>query len=221
MLGMFSNNAVLTSMAASLTAAKNTLDAAQNAYAGSVISLIAVRVGVKYNDYVSDIAVRALLRQAEGTDQVKGGKIATFLFPEGVTPVIRPVGQTQVDQMVALEGLLDAVAPSWAPAADEKVKLVARRVAYDAALKQRETAMVASAALRAKRDMAKEDFLDVYAAVAAKVKAEFPRDRAKQDLFFDKVTEAIVADETDTSDEAATGTPEGPPAPPAPPAVPS
>ena len=210
MLGMFSDNAVLTSIAATLTAATNGLDAAQTAYAGSVLSLIAVRVGVKYNDYVSDLAVRALQRQAEVTDGKKAGKVASFLFPEGVTPVIRPVGKSQITQMVALEGLLDAVAPIWPPAADEKAKIVARRTAYDAAITQRETAMVASAALRAKRDMAKEDFLDVYAAAAAKVKAEFPRDREKQDLFFDKVTDAVVADEEDATDDASTGTPAQP-----------
>jgi hypothetical protein len=36
--------------------------------------------------------------------------------------------------------------------------------------------------------LAKEDFLDVYAEIAARVKAEFPRDRKMQDLFFDDVT---------------------------------
>lgn len=37
---------------------------------------------------------------------------------------------------------------------------------------------------RARRDAAKAQFLDVYAQVAAGVKAEFPRNRQMQELFF-------------------------------------
>ena len=52
----------------------------------------------------------------------------------------------------------------------------------------------------------------MYASTAAKVKAELPRDREKQDLFFDKVTDAVVADdEEDASDDAAPTTPPGAP----------
>lgn len=211
MLGKFTNKPVLLSLAASMTAATDPLEAAQGAYATSVLALILPRVGVRFNDYSSDNVVRALLRQAEMFDNKKGGPTSSFLFSEGITPIIRPVGQTQVDAMEKLEGKLDALA-SWPEAAAEKAKLTTAREAYATALKDRNTAMLASAGSRAKRDMAKEDFLDVYATVAAKVKAEFPRDRAMQDLFFDKVTSAVVADEDDDENDAT------PPAPPAPPA---
>ena len=45
--------------------------------------------------------------------------------------------------------------------------------------------MEKTADLRAKRDAVREYFLDVYAATAFRVKAEFPRNRASQELFFD------------------------------------
>lgn len=212
MLGKFTNKPALLALSASMTAATDPLEAAQGAYAGSVLALILPRVGVRYNDHVSDNVVRALQRNTESFDGKKGGPTASFLFPEGITPIIRPVGQTQVDAMLKLEGKLDALA-NWSEAVSEKAKLTAARVAYAAALKDRDTAMLNASGLRAKRDIAKEDFLDVYATVAAKVKAEFPRDRAMQDLFFDKVTDAVTADEDDDGADDAT-----PPAPPPPPA---
>ena len=210
MLGKFTNKPALLSLAASIAAATDSLEAAQGAYAGSVLALVIPRVGVRYNDYVSDNVVRALQRQAEMFDGKRGGATGSFLFPDGVTPIVRPVGKTQVDAMQLIEGRLDALA-SWPDAAAEKAKLSAARASYAAALSDRDAAMLATAALRAKRDAAKEDFLDVYASVAAKVKSEFPRDRPMQDLFFDKVTDAVVADDEEPADDPT------PPAPPAPP----
>ena len=47
----------------------------------------------------------------------------------------------------------------------------------------------------------------MYAATASRVKAEFPRNHASQELCFDKVSDAVVAEETvddpDAADEAA------------------
>jgi len=211
MLGKFSANPVLGSIAATLTTATNGLTSSQKAYADGVIALIPLRVGVKFVDYRSDKAVRALQRQAEVADDKKAGKIGTALFPDGVTPIIRPVGDTQVTEMRALEGRMDAATSLWPAAPAEKAKITAERAAYETALNERKTGMHTSADLRAKRDAAKEDFLDVYASTAARVKAEFPRDRAMQDLFFDRVTDAVVADDEDATDEAAPGNPDVPP----------
>lgn len=152
-------------------------------------------------------------RQAEGADDKKGGKIAMTIFPDGVTPIIRPVGDTQVAAMRAVEGRLEAAVAIWPAALAEKAKLTTERIAYETALAERKTAMQTTADLRAKRDAAKEDFLDVFATTAGRVKAEFPRDRPMQDLFFDKVTEAMVANEDDTTEEDAPGTPEAPASP--------
>ncbi len=202
MLGNFPQNPVLGSLAATLGTATGNLDTAQKAYAAAVLALIPKRVAVKYADHVSDKVVRGVQRQAEIADDKKGGKIGTAIFPGGVTPIIRPVGNTQVIEMRALEGRLEAAGALWPSAMTEKGKIMAERIAYETALTERRTAMETSADLRAKRDAAKEDFLDVYAATAARVKAEFPRDRPMQDLFFDRVTDAVVADEDDDDDEA-------------------
>jgi hypothetical protein len=200
MLGQFPANPALAALATTIGAATSALTAAQHAYAEGVVALIAPRVLVRYADHSSDLAVRAVQRAAETADGMKGGKIAAAVFPGGVTPIVRPVGATQVAEMRALEGRLEAAVTLWPGAGAEKAKLTDERTKYEAALAARKTALEKVADLRAKRDAAKEDFLDVYAATAARVKAEFPRNRAMQDLFFDKVTDAVVADDAEEPD---------------------
>jgi len=65
------------------------------------------------------------------------------------------------------------------------LQIVALRERYEAALTARTEGVGKAADARAARDAVKEDFLDVFAVVAARIKAEFPRDRAMQNLFFD------------------------------------
>lgn len=191
------DNPTLAALALTLADATAELAAAQTAYAAAVIDLIKHRVRVRFTDHSADAAVRATQRAAEAADAGKGGKIAGVVFPGGVTPVVRPVGRTQVAEMVNLEGRLDAAKAIWSEADAEKAKIFAEREKYEAALGARRNGMQAVADLRAKRDLAKEDFLDVYATCAARVKAEFPRDRKKQDLFFDKITKTSAGDDLD------------------------
>jgi membrane protein involved in colicin uptake len=92
------------------------------------------------------------------------------------------------------------------------------RAHYETALKQRKEAGQNASNKKAARDTAKEDYLDVYAQVAARVKAEFPRDRAMQDLFFDTVSDAgspieeSGTDEDDIGDTGSAGDAPGGPA---------
>src|SRR5688572_22055340 len=90
MLAKFPQNQVLASLATTLTTATTNLAAAQKAHADAVIALIPKRVAVKYADFIADKVVRGLQRQAEIADDKKNGKIGTALFPNGVTPIIRP-----------------------------------------------------------------------------------------------------------------------------------
>lgn len=216
MFAKFADNPVLVGLSAAVTSATTGLTSAQSAYAQAVVAIITPRVAVKYADFTSDRAVRAAQRAAETADGEKFGKVATAVFPDGVTPIVRPVGQTQCDLMRALEGRLEAAASIWPGAMAEKAKITAERTTYEASLAARRTAMEVASDLRAKRDAAKEDFLDVMAAAAGRVKEQFPRNRAMQDLFFDRVTDAAAIDDDAEDDETApAATPALPP--PAPP----
>ncbi len=185
----------LEALATSLETATRALAGAQSDYRASVLAVVAQRVEVKLVDLKADDLVRGLKRAADDA----GKATAEPLFPGGVTPIVRPVGQTQVDELRALEGRLAA---SRLPAKEAALaRLQAARTEYEAALAGRKTAMTAAADKRAVRDAAKEDCLDVVAAVAGAVREAFPRDRARQDVFFDELRAARTEPDTDEPDE--------------------
>lgn len=88
------------------------------------------------------------------------------------------------------ERLLDAPREK-SSAQDKKGNLEASRLQYENALKARKNGVDTEALARASRNLAKEEFLDVYAEVASRIEAAFPRDKKTQDLFFlkDKSTD--------------------------------
>lgn len=213
MFSKFPENAVLTALGVKLGQATQALAEGQRAYAEHVRRMVLVRVDVKFADYVADDGVRAFAREVERADKGKGGRIGSQVLPGGVTPIIKPVGKTQVDEMRNLEGRIDAVAGMWRDAAAEKAKLVKLRTQYEAALEARRSALQRASDLRSARDATKEDFLDLYAQVVSGVEGEYPRNRRMQDLFFDSV-EGPRREEAD-QEVPEEGPPSGPGAPPA------
>lgn len=147
-------------------------------------ALITLRIDVSMCDRASDQLVRACLKRSEIADGKPDGRWTTTLFPNGSTPIIKPVGSVQVEEMRKLEGRYDTVIDQWSAAAEDKAKLVASREAYESALSARKQGIDAVAQALVARDVAKEEFLDVYAEVASRIEAAFPRDRRTQDLFF-------------------------------------
>jgi len=190
MAAKHASNAAIAAAVPSLSAARMSLAERQTACDAAELELIGVRVEVKYVDSLADGAVRDIARRAEVADGGKGGRIGTALFPGGATPIVKPVGSSEVKELRALEGRLEACASLWPEALPKKAELSALRQRYEAALEARAGAMAALADRRALRDAAKEDFVEVFAVVAARVQGEFPRNRALQDLFFDEVTRA-------------------------------
>jgi len=121
----------------------------------------------------------------------------------------RLVGDSQVKAMADLEGRLASAENLWPEAAGEKADVAQHREAYAAALKHRGDVGQSARNKRALRDAAKEAFITKYAEIASRVEAEFPRDSAMQDLFFDEVrakSALAEADEDDAVDTNAEGT---------------
>jgi hypothetical protein len=203
MFSKFAQNQTLASLASTLATARQSLSAAQHAYIEAVSEIVHARAEVRWADYAADKAVRSTLRKAEDADGHKNGKIVSAVFPDGMTPIIKSVGSTQIKAMQELENRLEAIAGHWDAALDERATLTKLRKEYEAALELRRAAGQKASNKKALRDAAREDFLDVYAEVAARVKAEFPRNRQMQDLFFDTVLDA--ASSSEESDEEDTG----------------
>jgi len=184
MLRKFSAVATLNGLADKLEAATNNLLLRQEDQRGKLKQLIVLRVEVKYVDFISDRAVRLALKRAEIADGEGGGRVTATLFPDGTTPIIKPVGGTQVVEMRALEGRYEEVASIFPDAMVERQKISDHRVLYEDALKARTRGMEIVAQARAGRNLAKEEFLDIFTEVAGRIKAAFPRDRKTQALFF-------------------------------------
>jgi hypothetical protein len=147
-------------------------------------ALISLRIDVIMCDRAADQLIRVCLKRTEIEDGKPDGRWVMTLFPNGSTPIIKPVGSVQVEEMRKLEGRYDAVIDHWAGAADDKAKLMASRITYESALLARKQGIDAVGQALVARDVAKEEFLDVYAEVASRIEAAFPRDRKTQDLFF-------------------------------------
>lgn len=212
MLGKFPDTPALAPLAVKMAAAAKGLEDSQAAYAASVTAILPTRVDVKYENFVSDRRVRITQQKAEMADGKKNGAIASQAFPDGSAPIIRLVGMSQVDQMVALEGRLAALAPLWSDAAAEAKVIGQFRSAYKKAVDGRTKAGQAATNLRAVRDVAKEAFLTTYDEITSRVSAEFPRDTQMQDIFFDDARANSAAQQADdpaavTPAEGATTTP--------------
>ncbi len=189
MMEQFPDNAELQALSAKLTLSRNKLKSAEHSYAEAEANMLPVRVGVMYINYAADEGTKQALRFAELADGEARGPYVMHLFPQGSNAITRLTGASQVKEMRNLEGRYDGLISRWNEAQAEKNKIAQLRERYEFALTVRATALQALQDARAARDLAKEDFLDTYAEVANRVRALFPRNRKKQDLFFDVVTE--------------------------------
>jgi hypothetical protein len=210
MLGKFSTNAVLTALASEMAIVKDKLANTQQVYEAAVFDILPSRVDVKYENYASDRRIRLTQQKSEIVDGKKGGRIAKLVFPDGSAPITRLLGESQIQRMIDLEGLLASVEDFWSDAASEKADIAQHRIRYKAAIDLRTAAGQTSRAKRALRNAAKEAFITKYVEIISRVEAEFPRDKQMQDLFFDDVrtksalVQADEDNETESPDDATT-----------------
>lgn len=189
--------AKLESLATSLENGTTALMSTQRDYRQAVLDLIAIRIELKLTDLYVDDVVRSVKRAAEEA----GRAVAAMVFPNGLTPIVKPYGQSQVGALHALEARL-AAASSWGEGGAQLARVVEARELYEGVLTRRQQAMLDAAAKRALRDAAKEDFLDTFAGVAAGVKGTFLRDRRRQDVFFDTLRTRRAPSEVEGEREA-------------------
>lgn len=168
---------------ASLRVARIALATTQQEYRTAVVDCIAPRIAVVLTDMRADAVVRSAKRAADDADKT----VSAMVFPEGVTPIVRLLGQSEVDALIALEGRILAVAGRWSEATATHARIVEVRTRYETALANRDAAFSLAARKRAMRDGTKESFLDTFASVANRIKALFPRDKTLQDIFFEDV----------------------------------
>jgi hypothetical protein len=212
MLRKFPDNARLILLAGRVGEGGGALEAAHRAYEDEQRVLALRRIDVDYENYLADASVRRMRKLLEVVDR-RGGRIMSQVFPAGFPDVSRIQGARQVAAMSLLEVRLQGVQDLWPDAAVELAELVVRRTTYSDALDARKDCERRSLALRVARDAAKERFLQLYAEVVSLVQAEFPRDRATQELFFrDAYERRPAATPDDGEDTPIDDTPDDEPA---------
>jgi hypothetical protein len=175
--------AELEAIAARIAAGSLQLVSAHGVYRERVLDLIEPRVEVKMVDLKADDVVRSVKRLADEA------KVADRIFPDGVTPIVKPVGQSEVDELQKLEERISG-SIGWADKDAAQARIASVRADYETALGRRRAALSASGSARALRDSTREEFVNLYASAMGTVKALFPRDKATQDAFFDAVRTA-------------------------------
>jgi hypothetical protein len=166
-----------------------------------LLELVARRVTLKWTDWTADRVARGVLNAAEAHDGKKGGPMAAEVAPNGITPIVKPLGSKEVAELRKLELRLTALTGRWEAAAAQLALVVRAREAYEAALSAREEGYSAVGLARAQRDLAKEDFLDAFAEFSGRVKTRFPRDREMQQMFFDSERESSGVSKDDDDSE--------------------
>jgi hypothetical protein len=183
MLAKFPENPRLGEMSRRLSEGSLMLESAELALQAAERAAVRTRIDVRYENHVSDLCMRRVKKQVEAQDAHRGGRV-TSLVSDGTPDFTRLQGQAQVDAMRAVELRLAGAQDIWPGATVEQARVAEYRVRYETALDAREQSKRTIGETRVNRNTAKERFVQLYAEITSLVKAEFPRDRRMQDLFF-------------------------------------
>jgi hypothetical protein len=203
MLAKFPENPRLSELSRRLGQGFLTLETAELALQAAERAAVRTRIDVRYENHVSDLCMRRVKNQVEAQDAYRGGRVTT-LVSDGTPDFTRLQGQAQVDAMRAVELRLAGAQDIWPGATVEQAKVAEYRVRYEVALDAREQDKRTIGETRVNRNTAKERFVQLYAEIASLVKAEFPRDRRMQNLFFLDLSRPQAGapdDELDDGDE--------------------
>lgn len=205
MLAKFPENPRLVEMSRRLGDGSRTLETAELALEAAERAAALTRIDAHYENYVSDLCMRRVKKQVEAQDAHRGGRVAS-LVSDGSPNFAKLQGKKQVEAMRQFELRLVGVQDIWTGASAELAQVTEHRVRYEAALDAREQSKRTVAEARVNRNTAKERFVQLYAEIASLVKAEFPRNRRMQNLFFidaypQRGADGEAGDDLDEGDE--------------------
>ena len=166
--------------------------------------MVVARSKVRFGNYHVDQGIRMLDGAARIADGGRRGPVTTALFPEGLTAVVKPKGAAQIQPT---KDLLDRFSKCKLP----------RAIALHAEWAPRITALLEALKLASEGyDVAKQAYVDAFAEEIAMraeharqvdrlmglVRAEFPRDTARQDVIFpEPARESGLPEEDEVEDE--------------------
>jgi len=163
-----------------LAAAKATREQAED-------DLIGPRASARFAESALEAVLREIAATARNHDHKEGGDLVfRSIFPNGLDAEIRPRGAAQLSSSTALRERLNSQRPAAAVKAQVLKDLDAALATLSAALEARRLAEQALGIARAAEDGARETFVSSYDSNAGAIRQMFPRNRPRQDLYFDQ-----------------------------------
>jgi hypothetical protein len=183
-----------------LASAKATREQAEDA-------LLVPRAEARFAESDLEVVLRDLAAQSHMTDRQAGGDfVFKAIFPNTVDAEVRPRGAAQVTAATAVRDRLNTQ-PAAAPVKEQWLGKLDQAIArLSTALEARQAAEQAVGLARAVEDGARETFVSSYDSNMGAIRQMFPRNRVRQNLYFDQLRGG--SDET----EEETVVPEAPPA---------
>jgi len=163
------------------------------------------RTLARFAESALEVVLRDIASKAHDVDRKAGGDLVfKVLFPHGLDAEVRPRGAGQVTAAIALRGRLDLQPAAAAVKAVFLKDLDMSLAALGAALESRRMAEQALGLARAAEDGARETFVASYDSNAGAIRQMFPRNRVRQDLYFDTIRAEQSASE-DSQEPEPTG----------------
>jgi hypothetical protein len=205
-LAALGRNQETQGLASAFKPAHDALVAARAAREQAEDALIGPRANARFAEAALEATLRDVAAEAHSQDRKTSGELAfKAIFPNGLDAEIRPRGPSQFTVATALRARLDSQPTAAAVKALKLKDLDAALATLGSALEARRMAEQALGLARANEDGARETFVSSYDSNAGAIRQIFPRNRPRQDLYFDQIRAEQVADD-DQQEPAAPST---------------
>jgi hypothetical protein len=189
---------------------KPTVDALAVAKAGreqAEDALIEPRATARFAEAALEVVLREIAALAHTMDnKASGDLVFRAIFPNGLDAEVRPRGPAQLSASMALRERLNSQRPAVAVKEQSLQALDAGLATLGSALEKRRAAEQALGIARAAEDGARETFVSSYDSNAGAIRQMFPRNRARQDLYFDQFRAGSSASDDSEPDPSPTPT---------------
>ncbi|AKF09587.1 hypothetical protein [Sandaracinus amylolyticus] len=193
----------LADLARAFQPAQDELEATTTARGAAERAMVVPRVAVRFAERVVEEVIRRFANDTRSLDGKANGPIFGDAFPEGTLAETLPRAAAQVAAGLRVLDRLTTRSTLAPLRAEHEPALQAAIAALRAALDARQTAAATFATAYANELAAREDWVRAYDASAGTVRARYPRDRPRQELYFDPLRSA--ARRTDPDDDGEGG----------------
>lgn len=147
--------------------------------------LVEPRVNLLFAEAALDAVIRETAAQAHILDGHSSGPVFDAIFPNGLDAEVGPRSAAQVATTRALITRLESSGVAASLRESHLGRLRTANDALAAAVAVRDASLEAQGVAIGREQGAREDFVRAYDANAGIIRSRYPKDRRRQDLFFD------------------------------------